>query len=110
MRNLLPFHGRRRWSEAGSPVLIRVEAADAASVDGEWLGRKVDFFRGADGQAWFALAGVDVEGATGPSTLWISVRLSGGGVRRPESYSPDSSRTLPHWLAHCCTKVVEAWP
>jgi len=73
------------WSpavvEAGSPVLIRVEAADAASVDGEWLGRKVDFFRGADGQAWFALAGVDVEGATGPSTLWISVRLSGGGVR-----------------------------
>ena len=54
---------------AGSPELIRVQAADAAGVDGEWLGRKLQFFRGRDGRAWFALAGVDVEGAVGPSTL-----------------------------------------
>jgi hypothetical protein len=59
--------------EAGSPELIRVDAPDATSVDGEWLGRKLEFFRGRDGKAWFALAGVDVEGPTGLSTLRIIV-------------------------------------
>jgi hypothetical protein len=63
---------------AGSPELIRVEAADAVAIDGEWLGRKFDFFRGRDGRAWFALAGIDVEAPTGPSTLKISVRESSG--------------------------------
>jgi murein DD-endopeptidase MepM/ murein hydrolase activator NlpD len=64
--------------EAGSPELIRVEATGAAGVDGEWLGRKIEFFRGRDGSAWFALAGVDVEAPVGPSTLKISVRESSG--------------------------------
>ena len=89
--------------EAGSPVLIRVEAADAVGIDGEWLGRKVDFFRGADGQAWFALAGVDVEGAAGPSTLRIGVRLSGGGVR-------DLSRTVEIHPAHYRTGSLTVAP
>ncbi len=66
--------------EAGSPELIRVEAVDAAAVDGEWLGRKVDFFRGHDGRAWFALAGVDVEAPAGPSQLKITVHLTDGSV------------------------------
>jgi murein DD-endopeptidase MepM/ murein hydrolase activator NlpD len=66
--------------EAGSPELIQVEAASATSLDGEWLGRKLEFFRGRDGQAWFALAGVDVEAAAGPSTLKISLRRAGGGA------------------------------
>jgi murein DD-endopeptidase MepM/ murein hydrolase activator NlpD len=64
--------------EAGSPELIRVEAADAAGVDGEWLGRKLEFFRGRDGRTWFALAGVDVEGAAGPSVLQISIQRAKG--------------------------------
>src|SRR5664279_12295 len=34
---------------AGSPELIRVEATDAASVNGEWMGRKLEFFRGSKG-------------------------------------------------------------
>jgi hypothetical protein len=34
---------------AGSPELIRVAVANAASVDGEWLGRKLQFFRAAMG-------------------------------------------------------------
>ena len=95
------------WSpavvEAGSPVLIRVEAADAAGVDGEWLGRKIEFFRRAGGQEWFALAGVDVEGATGPSTLRISMRLSGGGVR-------DLSRTVEIHPAHYRTGSLTVAP
>ena len=95
------------WSpavvEAGSPVLIRVEAAYAAGVDGEWLGRKIEFFRGAGGQEWFALAGVDVEGAAGPSTLRISVRLSGGGVR-------NLSRTVEIHPAHYRTGSLTVAP
>lgn len=88
--------------EAGSPVLIRVEAGDAAGVDGEWLGRKIEFFRGASGQAWFALAGVDVEGAAGPSTLRIRIRLS-GGVR-------DLSRTVEIHPAHYRTGSLTVAP
>ena len=84
-------------------MLIRVEASDAAGVDGEWLGRKVEFFRGAHGQAWFALAGVDVEGAVGPSTLQISVRLADGGVRT-------ISRTVQIHPAHYRTGSLTVAP
>jgi murein DD-endopeptidase MepM/ murein hydrolase activator NlpD len=62
--------------EAGSPELIRVAEPGARDVVGEWLGRKLEFFRGRDGQAWYALAGVDVEAATGPSTLRISAHTA----------------------------------
>ncbi len=67
--------------EAGSPELIRVDAPATAALDGEWMGRELGFFRGRSNQAWFALGGVDVEAAVGPSTLRIRVRLAGGEVR-----------------------------
>ena len=60
--------------EAGSPVLISVEAPAAATIDGAWMGRKVEFF---DGRGWVALAGVDVASAVGTSTLKITVRMNG---------------------------------
>jgi murein DD-endopeptidase MepM/ murein hydrolase activator NlpD len=59
--------------EAGAPVLVRVEAAEDTALEGEWLGRKLEFFRGRSGHAWYALAGVDVEAPTGPSELRISI-------------------------------------
>jgi murein DD-endopeptidase MepM/ murein hydrolase activator NlpD len=65
---------------AGSPELIRVEARNIVGIDGEWLGRKPEFFRGRDGHAWFALAGVDVEAVVGHSTLKITLRLKNGGA------------------------------
>jgi murein DD-endopeptidase MepM/ murein hydrolase activator NlpD len=58
---------------AGAPELIRVEAPGAAEVSGEWLGQKIAFFRGRDERAWFALAGVDVEGAVGQSRLELDI-------------------------------------
>lgn len=64
--------------EVGSPELIRVDAGDATSVDGEWQARKLEFFRGQDGRTWFALAGVDVESQTGPSTLKITTHGADG--------------------------------
>ncbi len=57
---------------AGSPELIRVTTAGADSVNGEWFGKKIEFFRGSDHTTWFALVGVDVESSTGPTTLRIT--------------------------------------
>jgi hypothetical protein len=79
--------------EAGSPELIRVDASAAASLDGEWLGRKLQFFRGREDQAWFALAGVDVEAPAGPSQLKITVRL-------PQSAARDLTRAVEIRPAH----------
>jgi murein DD-endopeptidase MepM/ murein hydrolase activator NlpD len=67
--------------QAGSPELIRVTAPEATAVDGEWMGYGIQFFRGADGRAWFALAGVDVEAPTGPSTLSITIHDASGAHR-----------------------------
>ena len=66
---------------AGAPELIRVNAPDAIEVDGEWLGRKVEFFRGRDRHAWYALAGVDVEAPTGHSAVLVHLHLQDGEVR-----------------------------
>jgi murein DD-endopeptidase MepM/ murein hydrolase activator NlpD len=88
---------------AGSPELIRVEAGSAESIDGEWLGRKLEFFRGRDGRAWFALAGVDVEAAVGPSTLKITLHLKSGGVR-------ELTETLPIEADHYKTGALTVEP
>jgi murein DD-endopeptidase MepM/ murein hydrolase activator NlpD len=102
------------WSpavvEAGSPVLIRVEAVDAASVDGEWLGRKIDFFRGADGQAWFALAGVDVEAPERFSVLQITIHDANGvngALSRTVEIHPAHYRTSSLTVA---PKFIEPGP
>jgi murein DD-endopeptidase MepM/ murein hydrolase activator NlpD len=57
--------------EAGSPELIRVDAPANAQLEGEWFGRRLEFFRARGGRSWLALAGVDVEAAPGPSKLNI---------------------------------------
>lgn len=92
--------------ESGSPVLIRVEAPATAKLDGEWLGRKLEFFRGRDRQAWFALAGVDVETPSGPSQLKIMVRPAQGAVRdltrtvqiRPAYYRTGTLTVAPEFV------------
>jgi hypothetical protein len=66
---------------AGSPELLRIVAPDAASIDGEWLGRKIQFFRAHDRREWLALVGVDVEGAVGPSSLLIHIHLADNTTR-----------------------------
>ena len=88
--------------ESGSPELIRVDAPATAKLDGEWLGRKLDFFRGRDRQAWFALAGVDVEAPAGPSTLRI-IEHAGDSVR-------DLSRTVEIHPAHYRTGTLTVAP
>ena len=88
---------------AGSPVLIRIHLGGVAAIDGEWLGRKLEFFRGRDSRTWFALAGVDVEGAVGPSTLRINVQLAKGSTR-------DLSRTIEIHAADYRTSSLTVEP
>ncbi len=86
--------------EAGSPELIRVRAPRADSVEGEWLGRKVEFFRsGAD---WVALGGVDVEAPMGPSTLHITMRVTGK--------DEELGRTVEVHAAHYRTGALSVAP
>jgi len=89
--------------EAGSPVLIRVQAPATAKIDGEWMGRTLEFFLARNEHGWFALAGVDVEEAVGPSTLRINVRLAEGEVR-------DLSRTVEVHAAHYRTGSLAVAP
>ena len=87
--------------EAGSPELIVISTPNAKSISGEWLGRKLEFFQ--RGQKWVALAGVDVEGAAGPSTLQISAQLDNG---RPL----DLSQTIEIHPAHYRTGTLTVPP
>jgi murein DD-endopeptidase MepM/ murein hydrolase activator NlpD len=88
--------------EAGSPELIVVAAPRAKSISGEWLGHKIEFFQREE--TWVALAGVDVEGAAGPSTLRISVLLEGGGGQL------DLSQTVEIHPAHYRTGALTVSP
>jgi len=88
---------------AGSPELIRVEAPASSQLSGEWLGRKLEFFRSRSGHAWFALAGIDVEAAPGASTLRIEAKLAGGGSR-------DLSRAVEIHPAHYRTAALSVAP
>jgi murein DD-endopeptidase MepM/ murein hydrolase activator NlpD len=89
--------------EAGSPVLIHVEAPATANIDGDWMGRRLEFFPGPNRQGWFALAGVDVEEAAGPSILRIEVELEGDGKR-------DLTRTVEIHAAHYRTGELTVAP
>ncbi len=89
--------------EAGSPVLIHVDAGAGVSLGGDWLGRKLEFFPSREGRGWFALAGVDVEGLVGPSVLRISLRGKDGSVS-------DLSRTVEIHVAHYKTGALTVAP
>jgi murein DD-endopeptidase MepM/ murein hydrolase activator NlpD len=97
--------------EAGAPELIRVAAPDAASVEGDWLGpelgpkidQKLAFFPSRDGSAWFALAGVDVESAAGPSTLHIAAKTTAGATR-------DLSQSIEIHESHYRTGALSVEP
>jgi len=88
--------------EAGSPVLIHVDAAADARPEGDWLGRRIEFFPARGGHGWYALVGVDVEGPAGPSTLQIRERR-GADLR-------DLSQTVEIHAAHYRTGSLTVAP
>jgi len=88
---------------AGAPELIRVSAPSVATVDGDWMGKKLEFFRGRSGHAWFALAGADVEAPIGASTLHISAHMANGAAI-------DLSRAIEIHPAHYRTTSLTVAP
>jgi murein DD-endopeptidase MepM/ murein hydrolase activator NlpD len=111
--------------EVGSPELIRVRVPlgatlNDATVDGEWLdgaglNQKLQFFRGRDGQAWYALAGVDVKAAAGPSTLRITIHTATGAAPAGDPPSAgdqliDLSRTVQILPAQYRTSALTVAP
>ena len=89
--------------DAGSPELIRVAAPASATLEGEWLGQKLAFFWSPHRQAWYALAGVDVEAPVGPSTLRITARLA-------SSSATDLGRNIEIREAHYRTGALTVSP
>ena len=87
--------------EAGAPELIVVSTPNVKSISGEWLGKRLELFQ--RGEKWIALAGVDVEGAEGPSTLQISAQLDNGGPL-------DLSQTIEIHPAHYRTGALSVPP
>jgi murein DD-endopeptidase MepM/ murein hydrolase activator NlpD len=55
-----------------------VQVPDAEKIEGEWLGRKIEFFK--RGAKWYALAGVDVEAPPGNSSMRIDASTSHGAI------------------------------
>ncbi len=93
---------------AGSPELIRVNEPPGAIRDsdwlkGAWLDQKLQFFRGRDGKAWYALAGVNVKASTGTSNLQISARTPAGATF-------DLSRAVEILSAHYRTSTLTVAP
>ena len=89
--------------QAGSPELIRVEKVEGATaIEGDWLGRKLEFFPSHDRHSWVALAGVDVEAPPGPSALHIVAQTAGGAV--------DLAQTIDIHPAHYRTGTLTVAP
>ena len=88
--------------EAGSPELLHFESGRDGRPDADWLGRKVLFFPAHGGHDWFALAGVDVEAASGSSVLRVVI---GSGKD-----SIDLSRTVEIHPAHYRTGALTVSP
>src|SRR3569833_1484139 len=86
--------------EAGSPELITVSAPAAKSMEGEWLGHKLEFFH--HGDTWISLAGVDVEAKPESSTLHLTANTATG----PREFS----RTIEIHPAHYRTGKLTVAP
>jgi murein DD-endopeptidase MepM/ murein hydrolase activator NlpD len=106
---------------AGSPELILVRLPAGNTVEGALLDQKLQFFRSRDGQAWYALAGVDVKAAVGSSTLQITAHTAAGAAtedrpaiedRPAPAGGPliDLSRTVEILPAHYRTTTLTVAP
>jgi murein DD-endopeptidase MepM/ murein hydrolase activator NlpD len=65
------------WSpvhlQSGSPVLFKVELEKPApSLQGRWLDHAITFTKAAEGNTWYALAGIDVQQAPGTYTIELT--------------------------------------
>jgi len=68
---------------SGSPFLLTVTLGGPASaLHGKWFDRELEFFQARAGNAWYTLAGVDVETEPGTYPLALEATLQDGKVLR----------------------------
>jgi murein DD-endopeptidase MepM/ murein hydrolase activator NlpD len=77
---IAPAIGVISWSplhlESGSPVLFKIELdKTAVGLQGKWLDHAITFTKSAEGNTWYALAGIDVQQA--PGTYALELTASG---------------------------------
>src|ERR1700677_1800420 len=100
------------WSpqrlESGSPVLFRIELNQPAdSLHGTWLDHPLVFTKARQGNAWYVLAGIDVEQVPGTYPLELSAtEAAGREVRTTQQVTvlPGSYKTT---TLHVEEKYVE---
>jgi Peptidase family M23 len=85
---------------AGSPELIVITSPGITRAEGEWLGRKLEFFQ--RGEKWIALAGVDVEAQPGIAVVHITAETHRGSL--------DLSQTVEVHPAHYRTGTLTVQP
>jgi murein DD-endopeptidase MepM/ murein hydrolase activator NlpD len=86
-----------RWSparlESGSPVLFTIELGQPASeLNGTWVNHALVFTKAAEGNTWYALAGIDVQQAPGTYALELTAGQE-QHVTRQVTVSPAHYRT-----------------
>jgi murein DD-endopeptidase MepM/ murein hydrolase activator NlpD len=100
------------WSpqrlESGSPVLFRIELNQPAdSLHGMWLDHPLVFIKAHQGNAWYVLAGIDVEQAPGTYPMELTaVEAAGKEVHATQQVNvlPGSYKTT---TLHVEEKYVE---
>ncbi len=103
---------RSLWAPAqlasGSPCLFTVELQDAAaSVTGKWQGRNITFFQVRGRQAWYGLAGVDVEVAEGSYPLTIEAALPNGKTKTIHRDVPIAAAPYEKITLHVPDKFIQ---
>jgi len=69
----------------GGPVLFQVKpSVRLESLDGAWLGHRIEFSFDSASKTWFALAGVSIETAPGQYTLELTGERAGSKDRSKE--------------------------
>ncbi len=70
-----------RELQTGSACLFTVELDGSPSkLSGRWMGHEVSFFLARDGDVWYGLAGVDVEGLPGTYPLDVVATMPNGEI------------------------------
>jgi murein DD-endopeptidase MepM/ murein hydrolase activator NlpD len=100
------------WAPAqlasGSPCLFTVELQDAAvSVAGKWQGQNITFFQVRGRQAWYALAGVDVEVAEGSYPLTIEAAFINGKTQALHRDVPIAAAPYEKITLHIPDKFIQ---
>jgi murein DD-endopeptidase MepM/ murein hydrolase activator NlpD len=94
---------------AGSPEILHLSAPDDATIEGDWNGHALRFFRGHAAKSWYAIAGVDVEAAPGPSTVPSTIRVA-IHVHGSQDSLPEIRETIAIHPAHYRTTSLTVAP